>query len=98
MVPSSVLRPGDAIAEQLTLVNNQLDQLVSGQVALAEQQAQVLRVLAAAEPVRVVSIVQHPMDDQRRAILSCIRRNRCSIVSVSTASSPANGSSGSQTT
>ena len=47
----SSLRPGDAVAEQLALVTDKLDQVLASQAALAERQAHVLRLLADAEPV-----------------------------------------------
>ena len=51
MVPSSVLRPGDAVAEPLILVLRRLDLLLAGQASLAEQQAEAFRLLTDAEPV-----------------------------------------------
>ena len=47
----SAVCPCDAVAEQLALVRNTLDQLLAGQAALAEQQAQILRILADTESV-----------------------------------------------
>jgi len=51
MVPLSVLRAGDAVAEPFTIVLHRLDQILAGQAALAEQQARAFRLLADAEPV-----------------------------------------------
>jgi hypothetical protein len=51
MVSKSVLRHGDAVAEELTPLIERLDLLLAGQASLAEQQAQALRLLADAEPV-----------------------------------------------